>query len=70
MESLTHNVKDMLPETRRGFETALGETLLDDQRVYVVVVTPGVEPSDRQRAEADQALDEGMENIRSSPGTP
>ncbi|MCI0333898.1 MAG: hypothetical protein L0228_11825 [Planctomycetes bacterium] len=52
MESLVHNVKDMPPETRRGFETALGETLRDDQRVYVIVVTPGVEPSDRQRAEA------------------
>ncbi len=52
MESLVHNVKDMLPETRRGFETALGETLLDNQRVFVVVVTPGVEPSDQQRAEA------------------
>jgi len=52
MESLIHNVKDMLPETRRGFEAALGETLHDNQRVYVVVVTPGVEPSDQQRAEA------------------
>lgn len=52
MESLVHNVKDMLPETRRGFEVALGGTLHDNQRVYVVVVTPGVEPNDPQRAEA------------------
>jgi len=52
MESLIHNVKDMLPTMRQGFEAALGETLLDNQRVYVVVVTPGVEPSNRQRSEA------------------
>jgi len=37
---------------RRGFEAALGEPLLDNQCVYVVVVTPGVEPNDQQRAEA------------------
>jgi len=91
MESLVHNVKDMLPATRRGFEAALGETLLDSQCVYVVVVTPGVEPSDLQRAEAladlrelgkqgakhreslgisedeaDQAVDEAMQNVRHS----
>jgi len=52
MESLLHNVKDLPPERRRGFEAALGETLRDDQRLLVVVVTPGVEPSDEQRAAA------------------
>jgi len=52
MESLVHNVKDMPLETRRSFETALGETLCDNQQVYVIVVTPGVEPSDQQRAKA------------------
>jgi len=52
MESLVHHVKDMLPATRRGLEAALGETLFDNQQVYLVVVTPGVEPSDQQRAEA------------------
>jgi len=52
MESLIHNVKDMLPAMRQGFEAALGETLRDNQQVFVVVVTPGVEPSDQQRAEA------------------
>jgi len=52
MESLVHNVKDMLPAMRRGFEAALGEALCDNQRVYVVVVTPGVEPSDQQRSKA------------------
>ncbi len=95
MESLVHNVKDMPPERRRSFEAALGETLRDNQRVYVVVVTPGVEPSDQQRAaaladlrelgergtkhreslgvsvdEADQAVDEAMENVRPSRDMP
>jgi len=95
MESLVHHVKDMPPATRRGLEAALGETLLDHQRVYVVVVTPGVEPSDQQRTEAladlrelgkqgtkhreslgvsvdeaNQAVDEAMENIRHSREMP
>ncbi len=52
MESLIHNVKDLPPEKRRGFEAALGETLRDDQCLLVVVVSPGVEPGDEQRAAA------------------
>ncbi len=51
MESLIHNVKDMLPTMRQGFEAALGETLLDNQRVYVVVVTPGRRGHTRRGAE-------------------
>lgn len=42
----------MTPDARRGLEAALGEPLRDDQRVYVYVVTPGVAPSEEQRAAA------------------
>lgn len=58
MESLVHNVKDMAPNIRHGFETVLGATLDDSQRVYLVVVTPGTEPSDAQRAAAIGDLEE------------
>jgi hypothetical protein len=95
MESLVHNVKDMAPETRLGFETGLGERLQDNQRVYVVVMTPNVEPSDQNKAaaiddlqklckqgtkhreslgvsveEADDALAEALEHVRSRKNQP
>jgi hypothetical protein len=58
MESLAHNVKDMAPETRHGIEAVLGETLQDDQVVYLVVITPDAEPSDEKRAAAIADLHE------------
>ena len=95
MEPLVHNVKDLAPETRQCFEAVLGERLHDNQHIYLVVVTPGVEPSDEKRAaaiadleqlsrqgtahreslgasaeEADAALDQAIQHVRSGKDRP
>ena len=52
MGSIVCNVKDIQSIQKRWLEGALGESLRDDQQVFILVVTPNVLPDEATRKEA------------------
>jgi hypothetical protein len=55
MESIIRNVKDIESPERRVYESLLGQSLRDNQRVLVMILNPGAEPDEsiRRKAMAD-----------------
>ena len=52
-ESLTiQNVKDLQDNGKRWLENVLGQHLKENQQVFIMVFTPGVEPDEATRRQA------------------
>jgi len=57
MESTVRNVKDIQGGERRWLETTLGQQLQDNQQVFIMVLTPDVEPDEVTRRKAGKSID-------------
>jgi hypothetical protein len=52
MESIIRNVKDIETAERHVYERVLGEQLRENQQVFIMVMTPNVEPDSETRRKA------------------
>ena len=52
MESVLRHVRDIQTADKRCLENTLGESLRDDQRVFIMVFTPNALPDEQRRRDA------------------
>ena len=74
MEKLLHNVGELPSSERSAVEAILGQTLRDDQQLYIVALDGAVEPSADVRRQAwhdlEQIIAEAQDNVRDSGASP
>jgi hypothetical protein len=70
MDKLFHNVSDLPSHERSAVEAILGQSLRDDQQLYIVALDAAVEPSVAVRrkawSELEEVIAEAHQNVRDS----
>ena len=61
MDAIDRRVRDRKGPARVWLEAELGEPLRDNEQVFIMVYTPGVEPNANMRSEALQGMREFSE---------
>ena len=63
-EPLTiQNVKDLQDNGKRWLENVLGQHLKENQQVFIMVFTPGVEPDEASRRQALASVKQTMTQV-------
>jgi hypothetical protein len=74
MDKLLHNVGDLPSHERSAVEAIIGQSLRDDQQLYIVALDAAVEPSVAVRRKAWNELEaiiaEAQQNVRDSGVSP
>jgi hypothetical protein len=74
MESIVRNVKDIESDERRVYEHVLGERLREHQRVFIMLLDPGVLPDQQSRrtavADIKKLAAKAAENIERQGASP
>ena len=58
------NVADLPEKERESIEHLVGQSLANDQEVFVMVYTPGTRPDDVTRAQARDSLMQNLDELR------
>ena len=64
------NVKDLQDNGKRWLENVLGQHLKENQQVFIMVFTPGVEPDEALRRQALASVKQTMTHVESNLAEP
>lgn len=62
-EIALQSVKDIQPTGKHWLEDVLGQHLRDNQQVFIMVFTPGAEPTETARARARAGLEQTWSRV-------